>query len=79
MSRKDANKTATLAAMLTYNLLVMTYLMYLGLGGTGRNTSMATIHAVLTVLVAYVWSVINSRSNRIPDSASAQRPLPAEC
>jgi hypothetical protein len=33
MSRQDGNKTAALAAMLNYNLLVTAYLMYLGLGG----------------------------------------------
>jgi hypothetical protein len=43
LSRRDLNKTAALAAMLSYNLLVTAYLMYLGLGGrTGRNTSMAS-------------------------------------
>jgi hypothetical protein len=58
ISRQHANKTATLAAMLTYNLLVTTYLMYLGFGGALVGTLLwpaIAIHAVLTVLVAYVW------------------------
>jgi hypothetical protein len=33
MSRQDGNKTAVLAGMLTYNLLVTAYLMNLGVGG----------------------------------------------
>jgi hypothetical protein len=33
LSRRALNKAAALAAMLTYNLLVTAYLMYLGLGG----------------------------------------------
>jgi hypothetical protein len=58
MSRKDANKTAALAAMLTYNLLVAAYLMYLGYGGELVGILLwpaITIHAVLTLLFAYVW------------------------
>lgn len=56
MSRQDANKTTALAAMLTYNLLVTAYLMYLGIGselvGILLWPAVAT-HAVLTLLFAY--------------------------
>ena len=58
MSRQDASKTPTLATVLTYNLLVTTYLMYLGFGGALVGILLwpaIAIHAVLTVLVAYVW------------------------
>ena len=56
ISRQDANKTATLTAMLTYNLLVTVYLTHLGVGGelVGRLLWPAiVIHAVLTLLFAY--------------------------
>src|SRR5262245_62179377 len=58
MSRQDASKTAALAAMLNYNLLVTAYLMYLGLGGVLVGMLLwpaIAIHAVLTVLVASTW------------------------
>jgi hypothetical protein len=58
ISRQDANKTATLTAMLTYNLLVTAYLTYLGFGGklAGRLLWPAVgIHAVLTLGFAYAW------------------------
>ena len=58
MSRQDANKAAALAAMLSYNLLVTAYLMYLGFGGELVGILLwpaIAIHAVLTLLVAYVW------------------------
>ena len=58
MSRQDSNKTAVLVAMLTYNLLVTTYLMYLGFGSALVGILLwpaIAIHAVLTLLVAYVW------------------------
>jgi hypothetical protein len=58
MSRQDANKTATLAAILTYNLLVAAYLMYLGFDGELVGILLwpaIVIHAVLTLLFAYVW------------------------
>jgi hypothetical protein len=57
MSRQDASKTAVLAAMLCYNLLVTAYLTYLGFGDNlvGRLLWPAiVIHAVLTLLFAYV-------------------------
>jgi hypothetical protein len=58
MSRQDANKTATLAAMLTYNLLVTAYLMYLGFGSELVGILLwptLAIHAVLSLLFAYVF------------------------
>jgi hypothetical protein len=58
MSRKDANKTAALAAMLTYNLLVAAYLMYLGFGGELVGVLLwpvIALHAVLSLLFADVW------------------------
>ena len=58
ISRQDGNKTAVVAGMLTYNLLVTAYLMYLGFGRelVGILLWPATvIHAVLTLLFAYVW------------------------
>ena len=58
MSRQDANNTAALAAMLSYNLLVTAYLTYLGFGGELVGILLwpaIAIHAVLTLLVAYVW------------------------
>jgi hypothetical protein len=57
MSRQHANKTAALAAMLTYNLLVAAYLMYLGFGGALVGILLwpaIGIHAVMTLLFAYV-------------------------
>jgi hypothetical protein len=57
ISRQVANKTAVLAGMLTYNLLVTAYLTYLGFGGelVGILLWPATvIHAALTLLFAYV-------------------------
>jgi hypothetical protein len=51
MSRQDPNKTAPLAAMLTYNPL-------LGFGGELVGILLwpaIAIHAVLTLLFAYVW------------------------
>jgi hypothetical protein len=58
LSRRDANKTTTLAAMITYNLLVTAFLVYLGIGGALVGILLwpaIAIHAVLTLLVAYVW------------------------
>ena len=57
ISRQVANKTAVLAGMLTYNLLVTAYLTYLGFGGelVGILLWPATvIHAALTLLFVYV-------------------------
>ena len=59
MSRREASKTAVLAAMLTYNLLVTAYLMYLGFVGelVGRLLWPAVvIHAILTLGFAYARS-----------------------
>jgi len=67
LSRQDADKTATLAAMLIYNLLVTAYLMYLGFGGALVGILLwpaIAIHAVLTLLVAYVW--FNDQQPRQP-------------
>jgi hypothetical protein len=58
MSRQDANKAAALTAMLTYNLLVTAYLIYLGLGGelVGMLLWPAIgLHAVLALLFGYIW------------------------
>jgi hypothetical protein len=58
MSRQDASKTAVLAAMLTYNLLVTAYLIYLGFGVKLAGILLwpaVGIHAVLTLGSAYVW------------------------
>ena len=58
LSRRDLNKTATLAAMLTYNLLVTAYLVYLGLAGALVGILLwpaIAIHAALTLLFVYVW------------------------
>jgi hypothetical protein len=55
VSRQYVDKTAPLAAMLTYNLLVTAYLLLLGLGGALVGVLLwpaIAIHAVLTVLVA---------------------------
>ena len=57
VSRQHVDKTATLAAMLTYNLLVTAYLLLLALGGALVGILLwpaIAIHAVLTVLVASV-------------------------
>ena len=57
ISRQGANKTPALAAMLTYNLLVTAYLMYLGFGGELVGILLwpaIVIHAVLTLLFAHV-------------------------
>ena len=57
MSRQDTNKTPALAGMLTYNLLVTAYLMYLGVGGELVGILLwpaIMIHTVLTLLFAYV-------------------------
>jgi hypothetical protein len=59
MSRLDVNKTAALAAMLTYNVLVTAFLMYLGFGGELVGILLwpvIALHAVLTLLFAYAWS-----------------------
>ena len=60
MSRQAADRTPALSAMLTYNLLVTTYLAYLAfdgeLGGILLLPAIA-LHAVLTLLFAYVWFV----------------------
>ena len=56
MSREDAGKTAALTAMLTYNLLVAAYLMYLGFGGELVGILLwpaIALHAVLSLLFAY--------------------------
>jgi hypothetical protein len=66
MSRQDVNKTAALAAMLTYNLLVTAYLMYLGIGGELVGIFLwpaIAIHAVLTLLFAYVG--FNNRRTKV--------------
>jgi hypothetical protein len=58
LSRRDLNKTATLSAMLTYNLLVTAYLVYLGLAGALVGILLwpaIAIHAALTLLFVYVW------------------------
>jgi hypothetical protein len=47
-----------LSGMLTYSLLVMLYLGYLGLGGEWVGSLLwpaAALHAVLTVLLAMAW------------------------
>ena len=65
LSQRDLNKTAALAAMLTYNLLVTAFHMYLGLGGVLVEILLwpaIAIHAVLMLLFAYVY-------NHAPDSA----------
>jgi hypothetical protein len=58
LSRRDLNKTAALVAMLSYNLLVTAYLVYLGLAGASVGVLLwpaIAIHAVLTLLLAYGW------------------------
>jgi hypothetical protein len=57
--------------MLTYNLLVTIYLMYLGFGGELVGVLMwpaIAIHAVMTLLFAYGF-IIGSRSNNVRDRA----------
>jgi hypothetical protein len=57
MSRKAANESTVLVAILTYNLLVTTYLMALGFAGELVGILLwpaIAIHAVLTLLLAYV-------------------------
>jgi hypothetical protein len=57
MSRKAANESAVLVAILTYNLLVTTYLIALGFAGELVGLLLwpaIAIHAVLTLLLAYV-------------------------
>ena len=74
LSRQDLNKTAALAAMLSYNLLVTAYLMYLGLGGELVGVLLwpaIAIHAVLTLLFANVRVMIRSPSNHTRDSVFA--------
>ena len=58
MSRQDANNYAVLSAMLTYNLLVTAYLIYLGLGAHLVGILLwpaVGIHAVLTLGFARAW------------------------
>ena len=74
LSRRDLNKTAALTAMLSYNLLVTAYLMYLGLGGELVGVLLwpaIAIHAVLTLLFANVRVMIRSPSNHTRDSVFA--------
>jgi hypothetical protein len=57
MSRKAANESAVLVAILTYNLLVTMYLASLGFGGESVGILLwpaIVIHAVLTLLFGYV-------------------------
>ena len=57
LSRRDFKKTSALAAMLSYNLLVTTYLTYLGLGGELIGALLwpaIALHSVMTLLFAYV-------------------------
>lgn len=64
MSRHVPNKTPALSAMLAYNLLVATYLMYLGLDGELVGILLwpvIALHAVLSVLFAYA-----SFNDRLP-------------
>jgi hypothetical protein len=63
VSRQHVDKTPTLAAMLTYNLLVTAYLLLLGLGGALVGILLwpaIAIHAALTMLVAS--ALINAKS-----------------
>jgi hypothetical protein len=58
MSRKVANQSAALTAILTYNLLVTMYLVSLALVGELVGILLwpaIAIHAVLALLFAYVW------------------------
>jgi hypothetical protein len=58
MSRQDADNSAALAAMLTYNVLVTAYLVYLGFGGELVGILLwpvIALHAVLSLLFARVW------------------------
>ena len=57
MSRRVTNESAALAAILTYNLLVTMYLISLGFVGELVGILLwpaIAIHAVLTLLFAYV-------------------------
>jgi hypothetical protein len=57
MSRKAANESAVLIAILTYNLLVAMYLASLGFGGESVGILLwpaIAIHAVLTLLFGCV-------------------------
>jgi hypothetical protein len=57
ISRRDAHQTAVVVAMLTYNSLVTAYLLSLGIGGGLIGLLLwpaITIHAVLTLLFAYM-------------------------
>jgi hypothetical protein len=56
-SRRILDKAAMLTAMLSYNLLVTAYLMYLGFGGELVGLLLwpaIALHSVLTFLLAYV-------------------------
>ena len=67
LSRRDFKKTPALAAMLSYNLLVTTYLTYLGLGGELVGVLLwpaIALHAVLTFLFGYAR--FNSRRSKEP-------------
>ena len=47
-----------LAAMLTYDVLVTIYLIYVGVGGEMAGILLwpaIALHAVLAILLAYVW------------------------
>jgi len=59
MGRSDVNKTVSIAVMLTYNLLVTAYLLYLGLAGQLVGILLwpvIALHALFTLLFAYAWS-----------------------
>ena len=65
MSRKGANEFAALAAILTYNFFVTIYLVSLGFVGELVGILLwpaIAIHAVLTLLFAFVW--FNDRQPR---------------
>jgi hypothetical protein len=57
MGRREAGaKTPSLAAMLTYNILVTPYLLYLGIGGQLIGILLwpaVVVHAAFTLLFAY--------------------------
>ena len=58
VSRLEVNRAPALTAMLTYNVLVTAFLLYLGLGGAlvGRLLwPVAALHAALSLLFAYAW------------------------
>jgi hypothetical protein len=57
-SRGGASETAVLAAMLTYDVLVTIYLIYVGVGGEMAGILLwpaIALHTVLAILLAYVW------------------------